>query len=486
MLEGTTLSCHVHTLQLVTQIRLLDAIHEPARRARWLRLLSSPIERWLNRDLPADRTIRLRIGWPLLLIPLLLFNQLLAPSVVWVTLAVTLIGLYVTAYLWVRGQAPAVRLQRARLSSTLVAGDELEEEFYLRNEGRLPVLWAELKDESTVPDYAPGRIVACDAEGSYRWRSSSICHVRGVFRLGPHTLRLQDPFGLFEVMLRDDLSDTLIIYPRVVGLPPVSLPHGDAQGSDRRQRPMPGPLPAATVTEYRPGDSLRYIHWPSTAHRGRLMVKDLELEPSGDIWLILDLDKRVHRGSGSGGTLEQAVVVTASLAAELLLGRDHRTVGLQAYGPEGESTEEGLVYVNAAVGQGHIWRILGALAPVQAGSLALGGLLERGRSGLSPRSTVVVVTPAPLGVDQAAWVSEVVQLQASGVSASVVLVLAENEEPVIADEVRRMLANVNIPVSVIGTLGDLPGLLHFRRRKTVLRTTPTGGVVRYEVEDEAA
>lgn len=468
----------------MTQIRLLDALQQPARWANLTRVFSSPVERWLNRDLPADRRVRLRIGWPLVLIPLLLVNQLLAPSVVWVTLTITLLGLYVTGYLWVRSQAPVVNLQRARLSSTLVAGDELEEEFSLQNDGPLPILWAELKDESTVPGYAPGRVVACEPKGNNTWRPSSICDVRGVFRLGPHTLRLQDPFGLFEVTLRDDLSDALIIYPRVVELPPVKLPHGDAQGSDRRQRPMPGPLPAATVTEYRPGDSLRYIHWPSTAHRGRLMVKDLELEPSGDIWLILDLDEHAHRGTGAGGTLEQAVIVTASLAAELLLGRDHRTVGLQAYGPKADGDEEGLVYVTASLGQGHVWEILGALAPVQAGSLGLGGLLERGRSGLSPRSTVVVVTPAPLDIAQATWVSDLVQLKASGVSASVVLVLAVDESAEIADDALRVLTNLDIPVTVIGALGELPGLLHFRRRKTVLRTTPTGGVVRYEVEED--
>lgn len=467
----------------MTQIRLLEAIHEPARRTRGVRVLFDPLERWLNRDLPPDRAIRLRIAWPLLLIPLLLFNQLLAPHVVWMTLSVTLVGLYVVALFWVRSQAPAVELLRARLSSTLVAGDELEEEFELRNNGRLPVLWAELSDASTVPGYAPGRVVACEAQGLYRWRSSTVCEVRGVFRLGPHTLRLQDPFGLFEIVVHDGLSDTLIIYPRVVELPHVTLPHGDIQGSDRRQRPMPGPMPAATVTEYRPGDSLRYIHWPSTAHRGRFMVKDLELEPSGDIWLILDLDKDVQRGSGLGGTLEQAVIVTASLAAELLLGRDHRAVGLQAYGTVDDDTEQ-LVYVNSTVGQGHIWRILAALAPVQAGSLPLSGILERGRSGMAPRSTVLVVTAALTVQAENNWIAQLAQLQASGVAASVVLVLGAGEETDRADETRRLLANLNIPATVVSALTAQPGLLRFRRRKTVLRTTPTGGVVRYEVEDD--
>ncbi|MEZ4611518.1 MAG: DUF58 domain-containing protein [Caldilineaceae bacterium] len=44
------------------------------------------------------------------------------------------------------------------------------------------------------------------------------------------------------------------------------------------------------------GDSLRHIHWPSSAHRGELIVKELELEPSGDVWIVLDLDAAVHTG----------------------------------------------------------------------------------------------------------------------------------------------------------------------------------------------
>ena len=201
-------------------------------------LVAKFVDRWLNRGLEADRSITLRIGWPLFLIPLVFLNQMLAPHPVWVVFLVTLCGLYALSYLWVRTQAPAVSLTRRRIGTILVAGDLLQEEFELRNSSSIPVLWAEFLDESTVPGYEVGRVVACGGDSFYRWRAEVLCKQRGVFRLGPHTLRLQDPLGLFVVMVVNHTEDAVVIYPRVVHLPPLQLPRGNSQGSDRQRRPL--------------------------------------------------------------------------------------------------------------------------------------------------------------------------------------------------------------------------------------------------------
>jgi uncharacterized protein (DUF58 family) len=52
----------------------------------------------------------------------------------------------------------------------------------------------------------------------------------------------------------------------------------------------------ASVRDYAPGDSFNRIHWPSTARTGQLIVKEFELDPMADIWLFLDLEKRVQVG----------------------------------------------------------------------------------------------------------------------------------------------------------------------------------------------
>ena len=463
---------------------------------RSLNPLPAILWRWLNRDLRADRTIELRIVWPLWLIPLLFVNQLFAPHVVWVVLLIALAGFYIVGYVWVRTQARAVEMTRRRVSAILVAGDLLQEEFELSNRSHLPLLWAEFTDFSTVPNYPQGRIAACEGESAYRWRNEVLCQRRGLFRLGPHRLLWHDPFGLFAVTMVNAREDVVLIYPRVVHLPPVELPRGNSQGGGQQRRPMLGNLPAATVSEYQAGDSLRHVHWASTARRGRMMVKDLEIEPAGNVWIALDLDARVHQGEGDASTLEQGVVVAASLAAELLGGRDQRAVGLWAFGRErddaGTAAGDGLVEVLPAVGSAHIWPILTALAPVTAGNLPLAALLASSRNRIGRRSTLVVITAVPGAEEQGEdavgdgldWIAELVHLRGLGVSSSVVLIAPATDETKAAAVIQGMLARMDIPCTVMVAGATLPALLTFRRRRRIVRTTPTGGVVSYEVDEE--
>ncbi len=58
------------------------------------------------------------------------------------------------------------------------------------------------------------------------------------------------------------------------------------------------------MREYVEGESLRKVHWPSTAHRGQLMVKELEDAPRDEVAVLLDGDARAgdagelrHRGA---------------------------------------------------------------------------------------------------------------------------------------------------------------------------------------------
>jgi uncharacterized protein (DUF58 family) len=316
-------------------------------------------------------------------------------------------------------------------------------------------------------------------------------------------MNTQDPLGLLTITIVNDSEDIVLIYPRVVHLPHVQLPRGNSQGSDRQRRPVQGNLPAATISDYQPGDSLRHVHWASTARRGRMMVKDLEIEPSGNIWLVLDLEKRVQQGEGQTGTLEHGIVVAASLAAELLGGRDQRAVGLLAFGEE-ETNEEkseengagrgGLVEVLPGAGSAHIWPILTALAPVAAGELRLAALLASSRDRIGRRSTLTVITPVASGLaattangeaeENIDWVAELIHLKGVGVDCSVVLIVPADGDLQAAEAVQALLARMDIPCTLMMAGASLPALLTFRRRRRVIRTTPTGGVVSYEVDEE--
>ncbi|HHY57030.1 MAG TPA: DUF58 domain-containing protein [Chloroflexi bacterium] len=430
---------------------------------------------WSQQLSPANN-IELRIGWPLLLLPFLLFGQLVTPHPVWIVLLVTIAALYVIGYAWVREQAQRVRFTRRRVGAILVAGDQLHEEFAVVNGSGLPLLWAAFIDASDLPGYAPGIVVACGANQEYRWRTTVECARRGVFRLGPHRLELGDPFGLFRATQVTDDFETALIYPRVVQLPDVLLPRGGADAHARRRRSLLGTRPAASVRDYAAGDSVRLVHWPTTAHRGRLTVKELEQEPSGDVWIVLDLDAAEQQGQGAEGTLEYGVMLAASMAAEMVSGADRRAVGLLA------ASGDAVISLAPQPGQAQLWAIMAALAPARPSPTPLHELLRRSLPLLGRRHTLLVITPAT-GDRAALWIAELVRGAGQGLFSSV-LAVATPEVVERAAAALNLLAQLDIPHQLLRTDTRLRAALTYRRTRKVIRTTPTGGAFTVEVEEE--
>ncbi len=429
-----------------------------------------------SRKLPAATTIELQIGWPLLLLPFLLFGQLVTPHPVWIVLLVTIAALYAIGYAWVREQVQGVRFTRRRAGAILVAGDQLHEEFAVVNAGGLPLLWAAFVDASDLPGYAPGIVVACGANQDYRWRTTVECARRGLFRLGPHRLELGDPFGLFRATQHTADFETVLIYPRVVQLPEVALPRGGADAHARRRRSMMGTRPAASVRDYAAGDSMRLVHWPTTAHRGRLTVKELEQEPSGDVWIVLDLDAAVQQGQGAEGTLEYGVMLAASMAAAMVSGADRRAVGLLA------ASGDAVVSLAPQPGQAQLWAIMAALAPARPSATPLHDLLRRSLPLLGRRHTLVVITPAT-GDSAPLWIAELVRAGGQGLFSSVLAVAAPTHAEA-AEAALTLLAQLDIPHQLLRTDVRLRAALTYRRTRKVIRTTPTGGAFTVEVEEE--
>jgi uncharacterized protein (DUF58 family) len=429
-----------------------------------------------SRRLPLHTVIEARTAWPLLLLPALLFGQLVTPHPVWVVLLVTIVGLYAISYAWVREQAQHVHFTRRRVGAILVAGDQMREEFAVLNGSGLPLLWAAFIDASDLPGYAPGIVVACGAHRDYRWRTDAACAQRGVFRLGPHCIELGDPFGLFRATQHYTDFETVLIYPRVVQLPAVTLPRGGADGHAPRRRSVAGARPAASVRDYTAGDSMRLVHWPTSAHRGRLTVKEMEQEPSGDVWIVLDLDEAVQRGAGAEGTLEYGVMLAASMAAEMASGADRRAVGLL--------TASGAAVVTLAPqpGQAQLWAIMAALAPARTSQTRLHDLLQRSLPLLGRRHTLMIITPAT-GESAPLWIAELVRAGGQGLFSSVLAVMTPEQEAETAD-CMELLARLDIPHQRLRTDVRLRAALTYRRTRKVIRSTPTGGAFTVEVEEE--
>jgi uncharacterized protein (DUF58 family) len=64
---------------------------------------------------------------------------------------------------------------------------------------------------------------------------------------------------------------------------------------------------------YRPGDSLRHVHWIQTARHGHLIVAERQAPQTMRVHVIIDTNTEHHVGNGSTGSLESAIRIGASI-----------------------------------------------------------------------------------------------------------------------------------------------------------------------------
>ena len=112
---------------------------------------------------------------------------------------------------------------------------------------------------------------------------------RGLLELGAAELVREDPFGLARRVDATRGSTALTVIAPPLELPEIAL-GGRGDVALGRQRLRSGGHELHGVREHQPGESLRGVHWPATAHRGRLMVKELD-DPQGDeLAVVLDAE----------------------------------------------------------------------------------------------------------------------------------------------------------------------------------------------------
>lgn len=158
-----------------------------------------------------------------------------------------------------------------------------------------------------IPPLADGASVTLDRS----WTASS----RTILRIGPACMRVGDPFGL--VLRRRYMSDaiTVRVWPRTVRcLLPASGSLRSPEGSPVNGTIDDG-LDFLSLREYRPGDPVRGIHWPSSAKTGVPMVR--QYEPWMRIATVMAVDADLNGYSGSD-EFELAVAVYASLGEACL------------------------------------------------------------------------------------------------------------------------------------------------------------------------
>lgn len=291
-------------------------------------------------------------------------------------------------YLYPRLARRGLRLTRHQ-SETACEEDAVRVEFVLEQRGLLPLFAPEVLDRFTPDRIDPRRArvyPGLGPRGSARVAYRGVCHGRrGSYLLGPARVQLSCPTGLFTLEWPAPESFAqLLVYPALERVLPPSLTYrgrAPSVGAPSPREAGQGELPLG-VRDYRPGDGLRRVHWPTLARRGQLAVIEHERERTRRTTLVLDLCAETLRGLGRQANLEVALRTLAAVGAACLERGDR--VAFAAQGSE-------LLWLPPGRGDAQLCRLLEVLTHVRAeGAQRLPAFLDALAPRLHPGELVYV------------------------------------------------------------------------------------------------
>ncbi|MEA3350172.1 MAG: DUF58 domain-containing protein [Chloroflexota bacterium] len=355
------------------------------------------------------RSIKFKSHLIPVLVLILLGIQLFFPFKGWVILLSGFGGIWLLSYTWARALKNGLRLEREMRFGWMQVGDQLQERIALENDSRIPALWVQVSDHSNLPGYSISSVTTVRSQWYHHWFRHGVCARRGIYTLGPTSLETGDPFGVYKVRVDYGETVTMMVVPPVIPLPEIEIAPGGRTGEGHSTgRGLEQTVNAGGVREYVPGDSLRWIHWGTTARKGKPYVRVFDHTPSSNWWIMLDMDPEVQVGEGQHSTEEHGVILAASLVHRgLQMGK---LVGLIAHGDE-------LIWQPPSQGDTHLWRILRSLAKVHPSGPPLTELLEHTRISLEQHTSLIVITPR-LNPE---WLGSLGLLQRGGVVPTILL-----------------------------------------------------------------
>jgi uncharacterized protein (DUF58 family) len=277
---------------------------------------------------------------------------------------------------------------------------------------------------------------------------------RGRYRFTGAEVSVEDPFGLSR---RDqELPDTgtLLVYPRLAKLASLFSERGmRSHGGGRVLLRRPAGFELHSVREYQDGESLRRVHWPSTARRQQLMVKELEDTPRDETVVVID----AQAGFGAGTPPDSSFDAQVRAAGSLLWTHARRGRNAQLLVSRGTGAE----VVSVRTYQRDWPRAMEALAAAeQDGNRSLEAFLAD-ESSISARASDLTVVTSAL---RPALVQALIARASSRQRVSVVYVDlpsfgSDERRAVGVDGAALRLEAAGIPVAYLRRGDDLAGVL---------------------------
>lgn len=317
--------------------------------------------------------------------------------------------------IWARLNLGGLDVTVERGADRLQVGQVAQAKVRMASRSVFTKLWLQVEDETDMPGLPARTIVTVPAKSNRNWKIGIPCERRGSYTVGPVRVTTGDPFGLFRFCREYGEPRSVLVLPRAEALPyfwsPIAQLPGDGVVRKRTHYVTPN---ASGVREYYPGDSLNRIHWRSTARLGRLMVKTFEMDPTSNIWVVLDMHAAPQAGEGNDSTEEYGVRIATSLAHHFL--QADRLLGLMAHGRE-------KLTLDPARGSKQYGRILESLAMARAdGGSSISEVLASEARTFGRNTTLVLITSS---LDEE-WPAAVQEIIHHGTRVAVVFVDPES------------------------------------------------------------
>lgn len=302
-------------------------------------------------------------------------------ALTWITL------ILVARHLAQRGVA-GLQVRRSLYPSAFET-DTVDVRLTLENRGMHDAHFIELADRFG-PSLVDRQIIAEAGPFPGRaWRELyyiGLCTRRwGSYEVGPLTVSTGDPLGLASAEKRIQDVDFFSVFPQVYELPELHQEGGSLSLTPQESvSDYPGQSQLYLgVRDYRSGDEPRRIHWPATARRGTLVVKEFEVDLVPYFTLFLDLNREHRAGTGRKSTLEFVVRTGSSLLWTAVQKRQF----VQIFGDDGEP-----LIVDPGTGERHLTYALHHLIQVQQdGRSTLPDVVERSAAALPTGSVAALL-----------------------------------------------------------------------------------------------
>ena len=218
--------------------------------------------------------------------------------------------------LYVRLSRPRVSIVRQINPSLVYEGDQAIVQATITNTGRFRIINPTVEDEVGGLGAARFHASAIKADESVVANYQIVCRPRGIYTVGPALLVLHDPFRFARRRSIVGASDRLVVYPEVEQLTgfPIVRGRDPAVHASRPEFSHRGGEDFFTIREYRTGDDLRRVHWPTSAKRDQLMIRQLETPWQSQALVMLDVRASAY---SSPAAFEKAVKGAASVTSHL-------------------------------------------------------------------------------------------------------------------------------------------------------------------------